>query len=368
MALLEVQNLVKHFVAERSVFGRPTAYIKAVDGVSFGVEAGKTLALVGESGCGKSTVSRLVLRLIEPDSGAIQFEGRDLLAFSADELRAFRRKAQIIFQDPYASLNPRMMVSQILSEPLALHDLVPPAGRRARVEELLGLVGLEPRFARRYPHEFSGGQRQRIAIARALAVEPRLIICDEPVSALDVSIRSQILNLLRDLQERLGLAYIFVSHDLAVVKHIADRVAVMNFGTIVETTDTQSLFTSPRHPYSRALLSAIPVPKPRAKRSRVLLLGEMPSALNPPSGCRFHTRCPYMIERCRSDVPELRADGAGHATACHRTGELPPAAAIVPSDRGFSPTLERLVAAFSAREEVPASAGVGIVGTTPVRP
>jgi oligopeptide/dipeptide ABC transporter ATP-binding protein len=365
MALLEVKNLVKHFVAERSVFGRPTAYIKAVDGVSFSVEAGKTLALVGESGCGKSTVSRLVLRLIEPDQGAIQFEGRDLLAFGAEELRGFRRKAQIIFQDPYASLNPRMTVSQILSEPLALHDLVPPAQRRARVEELLRLVGLEPRFARRYPHEFSGGQRQRIAIARALAVEPKLIICDEPVSALDVSIRSQILNLLHDLQERLGLAYIFVSHDLAVVKHIADRVAVMNLGGIVETADTSSLFASPRHPYSRALLSAIPLPQPQAKRSRVVLQGEMPSALNPPSGCRFHTRCPYAIERCRSEVPELLADGAGHATACHRTGELPPADAIVPSDDGFSPTLERLVAAFSAAAEVPAPAGVDIVGTTP---
>jgi oligopeptide/dipeptide ABC transporter ATP-binding protein len=366
MALLEVENLVKHFVAERSVFGRPTAYIKAVDGVSFCVEAGKTLALVGESGCGKSTVSRLVLRLIEPDQGHIRFEGRDLLAFGADELRAFRRKAQIIFQDPYASLNPRMTVNQILSEPLALHELVPPPRRRARVEELLRLVGLEPRFARRYPHEFSGGQRQRIAVARALAVEPKLIICDEPVSALDVSIRSQILNLLRDLQERLGLAYIFVSHDLAVVKHIADRVAVMNLGGIVETADTQSLFASPRHPYSRALLSAIPLPQPRAKRSRVILQGELPSALNPPSGCRFHTRCPHVIERCRSEVPELLADGAGHATACHRTSELPAADAIVPSDGHFSPTLERLVAAFSAREEVPAAAGVDIVGTTAV--
>jgi oligopeptide/dipeptide ABC transporter ATP-binding protein len=364
MALLEVQNLVKHFVAERSVFGRPTAYVKAVDGVSFSVEAGKTLALVGESGCGKSTVSRLVLRLIEPDQGRIQFEGRDLLAFDANELRAFRRKAQIIFQDPYASLNPRMTVSQILSEPLALHDLVPPARRRERLDELLRLVGLEPRLARRYPHEFSGGQRQRIAIARALAVEPRLIICDEPVSALDVSIRSQILNLLRDLQERLGLAYIFVSHDLAVVKHIADRVAVMNLGGIVETADTNALFASPRHPYSRALLSAIPVPQPQAKRSRIVLQGELPSALNPPSGCRFHTRCPYLIDRCRTELPELLADGAGHATACHRASELPPAEAIVPSDRGFSPTLERLVAAFSA-EEVPGSAGVDIIGTNP---
>ncbi|MEZ0104652.1 oligopeptide/dipeptide ABC transporter ATP-binding protein [Bradyrhizobium elkanii] len=339
--LLEVEGLVKHFVAERSLFGRPTAHVKAVDGVSFTVEAGKTLALVGESGCGKSTVSRLVLRLIEPDAGRIRFEGRDLGTLNADQLRAFRRNAQLIFQDPYASLNPRMTVSQILTEPLALHNLVPAADRRARVEELLRLVGLEPRFARRYPHEFSGGQRQRIAIARALAVEPKLIICDEPVSALDVSIRSQILNLLRDLQDRLKLAYIFVSHDLAVVKHIADRVAVMNLGTIVETADAQALFAAPRHPYSRALLSAIPVPKPRARRSRIVLEGELPSALNPPSGCRFHTRCPYVIARCRSEVPQLREDGTGYATACHRTGELPGAEAIVPSDGGFSPTLEK---------------------------
>jgi oligopeptide/dipeptide ABC transporter ATP-binding protein len=363
-ALLEVKNLVKHFVAARSVFGRPTAYIKAVDGVSFSVEAGKTLALVGESGCGKSTVSRLVLRLIEPDQGHIQFEGRDLLALDADQLRAFRRKAQIIFQDPYASLNPRMTISQILSEPLVLHDLVPSAQRHARVEQLLRLVGLEPRFARRYPHEFSGGQRQRIAIARALAVEPKLIICDEPVSALDVSIRSQILNLLRDLQARLGLAYIFVSHDLAVVKHIADRIAVMNLGRIVETGDTQELFAAPRHPYSRALLSAIPVPKPQAKRSRLLLQGEMPSALNPPSGCRFHTRCPYAIERCGVEEPELLADGTRHATACHRTRELP-AGIIVASDGGFSPALEKLVAAFSDLKKGPVSAGLDIVGQTP---
>ena len=237
--------------------------------------------------------------------------------------------------------------------------------RRERVEELLRLVGLEPRFARRYPHEFSGGQRQRIAIARALAVEPKLIICDEPVSALDVSIRSQILNLLRDLQDRLGLAYIFVSHDLAVVKHIADRVAVMNLGVIVETADARALFASPRHPYSRALLSAIPVPNPRGKRSRMLLQGEMPSALNPPSGCRFHTRCPYVIERCRAEVPELLADGSGHATACHRTAELPPSDTIVPAAAAFSPALERLVAAFSDLAEVPVSSGVGIVESQP---
>jgi oligopeptide/dipeptide ABC transporter ATP-binding protein len=363
-ALLEVDGLKKHFVADRSVFGTPRAFVKAVDGVSFNVEAGKTLALVGESGCGKSTVSRLVLRLIEPDAGNIRFDGRDLLALDARELRAFRRSAQIIFQDPYASLNPRMTVNQILTEPLALHDLAPPQRRRERVEELLRLVGLEPRFARRYSHEFSGGQRQRIAIARALAVEPKLIICDEPVSALDVSIRSQILNLLRDLQDRLGLAYIFVSHDLAVVKHIADRVAVMNLGEIVETADTAALFASPRHPYSRALLSAIPLPNPRAKRSRILLQGEMPSALNPPSGCRFHTRCPYVTERCRIECPRLLADADGHATACHRVAELPPPDAIVPAASDFSPTLERLVAAFTGTTEGTSTAGVGINNAT----
>ena len=361
-ALLEVKDLVKHFAAERSLFGRPTAFVKAVDGVSFHVEAGETLALVGESGCGKSTLSRLVLRLIEPDAGSVRFEGRDLLALDANALRAFRRHAQIIFQDPYASLNPRMTVNQILSEPLALHDLVPSARRRERVEELLRLVGLEPRSARRYAHEFSGGQRQRIAIARALAVEPKLIICDEPVSALDVSIRSQILNLLRDLQDRLKLSYIFVSHDLAVVKHIADRVAVMNFGKIVETAATQALFASPRHPYSRALLSAIPVPRPQAKRARMLLQGEMPSALHPPSGCRFHTRCPFKVDRCRIEAPELLADESGHATACHRTAELPPADAILPSDGGFSPALERLVAAFNRPEEASMRSGVAIDG------
>jgi oligopeptide/dipeptide ABC transporter ATP-binding protein len=364
-ALLEVEGLVKHFVADRSTFGRPTAFVKAVDGVSFSVEHGKTLALVGESGCGKSTVSRLVLRLIEPDAGSLRFEGRDLLAMDANQLRSFRRDAQIIFQDPYASLNPRMTVSQILTEPLALHNLMPPARRRERVEELLRLVGLEPRFARRYPHEFSGGQRQRITIARALAVQPKLIICDEPVSALDVSIRSQILNLLRDLQDRLGLAYIFVSHDLGVVKHIADRVAVMNLGVIVETAEALELFASPRHPYSRALLAAIPMPNPRAKRSRMLLTGEMPSALNPPSGCRFHTRCPYVIERCRVEPPQLLGDASGHLTACHRTAELPPPEAIIPVDGAFSPSLERLVAAFSRRTEVSGSSGVDRVGAVP---
>ena len=263
----------------------------------------------------------------------VRFEGRDLGALDANELRAFRRDAQIIFQDPYASLNPRMTVSQILTEPLALHDLVPAARRRERVEELLRLVGLEPRFARRYPHEFSGGQRQRIAIARALAVEPKLVICDEPVSALDVSIRSQILNLLRDLQDRLGLAYIFVSHDLAVVKHIADRVAVMNLGVHRRDRGCRGAVRRPRHPYSRALLSAIPVPKPQAKRSRIVLQGEMPSALDPPSGCRFHTRCPYVIDA----VPHRSAAIArGRHGPCH---SLPPHGGIAAAgDISFPPT------------------------------
>ncbi|GGI21561.1 ABC transporter ATP-binding protein [Bradyrhizobium guangdongense] len=368
MALLEVEGLVKHFVAERSLFGRARSHVKAVDGVSFSLEAGKTLALVGESGCGKSTVSRLVLRLIEPDAGSVRFGGRDLLSLDADALRKFRREAQIIFQDPYASLNPRMTVGQILTEPLALHDLVPSAQRRERVAELLRLVGLEPRLARRYPHEFSGGQRQRIAIARALAVEPKLIICDEPVSALDVSIRSQILNLLRELQDRLGLAYIFVSHDLAVVKHIADRVAVMNLGCIVEEADADELFARPRHPYSRALLSAIPLPQPHAKRAKVVLQGEIPSALNPPAGCRFHTRCPFVIDRCRTEPPALAADGAGHATACHRVNELPPADTILPATGGFSPALAKLVAAFSRKTEGARPVGVGIQSARPSPP
>ncbi|MGX4773041.1 ABC transporter ATP-binding protein [Bradyrhizobium guangdongense] len=368
MALLEVEGLVKHFVAERSLFGRVRSHFKAVDGVSFSLEAGKTLALVGESGCGKSTVSRLVLRLIEPDAGSVRFDRRDLLSLDADALRKFRREAQIIFQDPYASLNPRMTVGQILTEPLALHDLVPSAQRRERVAELLRLVGLEPRLARRYPHEFSGGQRQRIAIARALAVEPKLIICDEPVSALDVSIRSQILNLLRELQDRLGLAYIFVSHDLAVVKHIADRVAVMNLGCIVEEADADELFARPRHPYSRALLSAIPLPQPHVKRAKVVLQGEIPSALNPPAGCRFHTRCPFVIDRCRTEPPALAADGAGHATACHRVNELPPADTILPATGGFSPALAKLVAAFSRKTEGARPVGVGIQSARPSPP
>jgi oligopeptide/dipeptide ABC transporter ATP-binding protein len=321
-ALLEVKNLVKHFVADRSVFGRPTAFIKAVDGVSFSVDDGETLALVGESGCGKSTVSRLVLRLIEPDAGSVHFEGRDLLALNANDLRAFRRDAQIIFQDPYASLNPRMTVSQILTEPLALHDLVPPAGRRERIEELLRLVGLEPRLARRYPHEFSGGQRQRIAIARALAVEPKLIICDEPVSALDVSIQAQIVNLFEALRERLGLTYVFVAHDLAVVRHLSDRIAVMYLGQIVEIAPKLRLYSTPLHPYTQALLSAVPVPDPavEAGRKRILLQGEAPSPLDPPKGCRLHPRCAKARAECSTISPTLQQQGDGHWVACHLYG------------------------------------------------
>jgi peptide/nickel transport system ATP-binding protein/oligopeptide transport system ATP-binding protein len=358
--LLVVENLVRHFVVARSFTGRATAVVKAVDGVSFTVNAGETLALVGESGCGKSTLGRLVLRLIEPTAGRVSFEGRDIFALGATALREFRRHAQLVFQDPYASLNPRMTISQIVGEVLGLHDIVPRAQRATRVAELLSLVGLEPRFARRYPHEFSGGQRQRIAIARALAAEPKLIICDEPVSALDASIRSQVLNLLRDLQRRLGLTYIFISHDLAVVKHIADRVAVMNLGEIVEIAPAADLFALPRHPYTRALLSAIPVPDPHAKRDRLILQGDMPSALNPPAGCRFHTRCPFAIERCRGEQPVLVSDAAGHAAACHRVAELPPFTAPA-AETGPSPVLTRLFAAFAQSADVRDAGGVDTV-------
>src|SRR5882724_2797666 len=355
-ALVEAEGLVKHFVARRSAFGRALSHVQAVDGVSFTVEAGKTLALVGESGSGKSTVGRLVLRLIEPTGGRMQFAGQDVFAFTEGQTRAYRRQAQLVFQDPYASLNPRMTVGAMLEEPLALHSIVPASRRRERVAELLDMVGLEPRFAPRYPHEFSGGQRQRLVIARALAVEPKLIVCDEPVSALDVSIRSQVLNLLRDLQRRLGLAYIFISHDLAVVKHIADRVAVMYLGRIVETAPTDELFAGPRHPYTQALLSAIPIPRPRARRERTILPGDVPSPINPPPGCHLHQRCPHVIERCRAERPALISDG-DHATACHRWPELPAAAAAVPV-AGHSATLERLIGAFARPMDVRDGAGV----------
>ena len=346
--LISVSGLVKHFVVRRSLLGRPQSLVQAVDGVSFDVAAGETLALVGESGCGKSTVGRLLLRLIDPTAGRVMFEGRDALALTGSDLRRFRSRAQLIFQDPYASLNPRMTVGNMLEEPLLLHTQLSAADRRHRVGELLGLVGLRRDHADRFPHEFSGGQRQRVAIARALTAEPKLIVCDEPVSALDVSIRSQILNLLKDLQDRLGLAYVFISHDLAVVKHIAARIAVMYLGRIVETGPADRIFTEPRHPYTQALLSAIPIASAAGRRKRRLLPGDPPSPMLPPPGCHLHTRCPHVVDRCRSERPTLESDG-WHATACHVWRDIRQSAGHMPLEGGVSPQLQRLIAAFESQ-------------------
>ncbi len=349
--LLSLENVTKHFVVRRSLLGMPLGVVRAVDEVSFDVAGAETLALVGESGCGKSTVGRLALRLMEPTAGKVRFEGRDLATLPGSDLRRLRAGAQLIFQDPFGSLNPRMRVGEMLAEPLLLHTDLSAGARRQRVAELLGTVGLRPEHAQRYPHEFSGGQRQRIAIARALAVEPKLIVCDEPVSALDVSIRSQILNLLKDLQQRLGLAYIFISHDLAVVRHIATRVAVMYLGRIVESAPAARIFAEPRHPYTQALLSAVPVPSTHERRARRLLPGDPPSPLNPPLGCHLHPRCTHAREICQGTRPELVAGADDrHATACHRWRDIVSSIPFGPAaGPEFSPSLQRLFRAFDAQ-------------------
>ncbi len=343
--ILEAVDLKKHFRTGSGL-------VRAVDGVSLTLAKGETLALVGESGCGKSTTARLVLRLIEPTSGTVKFEGQDITAIPGGPLRRLRRRMQIVFQDPFASLNPRMTVGDTLDEPLLIHGYGDAAKRRARVTELLDLVGLPAEHSRRYPHEFSGGQRQRIGIARALALEPALVVCDEPVSALDVSVQAQVVNLLGDLQARLGLSYLFIAHDLAVVKHVANRVAVMYLGRIVETAPRDDLFARPLHPYTRALLAAIPRPDPGQKLARQVPGGDVPSPLNPPAGCHFHTRCPFVIDRCRSEVPALRSIAPTHLSACHRAEELP--AFDVGEARPMAANAARRLALYAGRRSVAA--------------
>ncbi|MFC1464779.1 MAG: ABC transporter ATP-binding protein [Candidatus Brachytrichaceae bacterium NZ_4S206] len=315
--LLEVKNLQKYFPIKGGILQRTVAHVKAVDGVSFTVKKGETLGLVGESGCGKTTVGRTILRLTPATSGSVIFEGQDVFKLNSSQLKALRRDMQIIFQDPYSSLDPRMPVGESVGEGLLVHGMRDAKKRNEIVIEMLRKVGLEDYHARRYPHEFSGGQRQRIGIARALALRPKFIVCDEPVSALDVSIQSQVLNILKDLQAEFGLTYLFIAHNLSVVEHISDRVGVMYLGKMVELTDRETLFRDPLHPYTKALLSAIPIPDPTVKRERMILQGDVPSPVNPPSGCRFHTRCPFAVDICKTVEPPLEELKPGHMVACH---------------------------------------------------